>query len=124
MNISSVDNLKEFARKTGREIEFEEKVYPPAPPNNITYHRRTLYIPNGNSYFVCYADSKEMGPQGVFSGVFAPIELPDSFQVVFRKKDILDKINIFRTTHLYKITVYQTKFPNLLSSLCFTPVSQ
>jgi hypothetical protein len=96
MSISSIEKLKEFARKTGRQIEFKENSYPPVPPNNITYHRRTLYIPNGSSYFVCYADSKEMGPQGLFSGVFIPIEMHASFRVVFRKKDILNKINIFQ----------------------------
>lgn len=94
--MNTLENIKDFARKTGREIVFKEQAYPPIPPNNIIYHRRTLYIQNGNSYFVCYADSKEMGPRGLFSGVFIPTSLPKSCQMVFQKKDILDRINFFQ----------------------------
>ena len=102
MSVSSVDRIKEFARKSGREVVYNEQAYPPVPPSNITYHKRTLYIPNGNSYFICFANSKELGPQGVFSGVFIPIDLPNSFQVVFRKKDILDKLNLLQRKKFVK----------------------
>lgn len=95
MSISTIDKLKEFARKSGREIEFKEKSYPPAPPNNVTYHRRMLYIQDGNRFFVCFADSTGMGADALFSGVFIPYQLPRDFQMLARKKDIMDKLNPF-----------------------------
>lgn len=92
---SSVEVLKTFANRTGREFDYTETPYPSAMMSKVTYHRRTVYIPDGNKNFACFADSKEMGPKALFSGVFVPFEAPQSTTIVIRKKDILDKMNPF-----------------------------
>jgi len=92
---STVEALRKFANRTGREFDYTETPYPSAMMHKVTYHRRTIYIPDGNKSFVCFADSKEMGPQALFSGVFVPFEASTSTRVVIRKKDIIDKLNPF-----------------------------
>jgi hypothetical protein len=92
---SSLNSIEDYARKLGSEVHYKEIPYPPTPPNNITYHRRYLYFNDGSTFFVCYADSKELGPQGVYSGVLKNLDIPLSFNAEFRKRDILDKLNIF-----------------------------
>ncbi len=91
--------LQEFAHRTDRDFDYKEVPYPSsAMMSKITYHKRTLVIPensNHTSYFVCFADSKEMGPKALFSGVFMPFDIPKSTSVVIRKKDVLDKLNPF-----------------------------
>jgi len=97
-NQSSLETLKEIAKRTGREAVSSEIPYPSAAIHKVTYHRRTLYFPNNsyeNSYFVCFADSKEFGNHAVFSGVFFPIDIGSSTHMVIKNKDILDKINLF-----------------------------
>lgn len=98
----TISSLKDYARKIGSEVHYKEIPYPPTPPNNVTYHRRYLYFKDGPVYFICYADSKELGPQGVFSGVFKTLDAPLSFNVEFRKKDILDKMNVFPSKKICK----------------------
>jgi len=95
---SSLEILRSFAKRTGRDFNFTETPYPSAALHKVTYHRRTLYIPNDineNSYFVCFGDSKELGTKALFSGVFISADLPVSTSMTARKKDVLDKINPF-----------------------------
>jgi len=92
---STVEVLKTFANRTGREFDYTETPHPSAMMHKVTYHRRTVYIPDGNTNFACFADSKEMGPQALFSGVFIPYEASSSTTIVIRKKDIIDKLNPF-----------------------------
>lgn len=92
---STIEALKTFASRSGREFDYTETPYPSAMMSKITYHRRKIYIPNGKSFYVCFADSKEMGPKALFSGVFMPYETPQSTTIVIRKKDVLDKLNPF-----------------------------
>lgn len=97
-NSSPFDFYKYFAKKTGREINCSEIPYPTVAMHKVTYHRRTLYIPdnsNKSSFFICFADSREMGPKALFSGVFMPLDLRKSTTVFITKKDILDKMNPF-----------------------------
>jgi len=96
------DFYKSFAKKTGREIDFKEQPYPSAIVHKVTYHRRSLYIRNGRSYFICFADSKEMGPQGLYSGVFIPFDAHKGFKMTARKKDVLDRLNPFSNKKLCK----------------------
>jgi len=61
---SAIDICKEFAKDTNRSIEFSEIPYPSSVLHPVTYHRRTLYIPNnieGTSYFLSFSDTKEFG---------------------------------------------------------------
>lgn len=92
---TTINSLEDYARKIGSEVHYQEIPYPPTPPNNITYHRRHLYFKDDTAIYICYADSKELGPQGVFSGVFIPFDVLISFQMEARKKDVLDKLNPF-----------------------------
>ena len=95
---SATTILKEFAKRTDRNFEFTEKPYPSVAMHKVTYHRRMLFIPNNineNSYFVCFGDSKELGPKALFSGVFMHVDLPVSTIMTVRKKDVLDKLNPF-----------------------------
>lgn len=94
--------LKDYARRIGAEVNHKEIPYPPTPPYNVIYHRRYLYFKLGSAFFVCYADSKELGPQGVFSGVFQTLDIPTSFNAEFRKRDILDKLNVFQLKKSFK----------------------
>lgn len=91
---SSIEILKEYASRTNRKIEYDEKIYPNT--YQVIFHRRTLFIPNnesGSSYFVCFQDNREMGEYRQFSGVFIPIEVPVTLEARIRRKDVLDKLN-------------------------------
>jgi hypothetical protein len=99
---TTISLLKNHARRIGSEVNYKEIPYPPTPPTNETYHRRYLYFKYGSAFFVCYADSKELGPQGVFSGVFKILDVPSSFNAEFRKRDILDKLNVFQSKSGFK----------------------
>jgi len=95
---TAIEILVEFAKRTNRQVEFTEKAYPSSALHPVTYHRRTLYIPNNvskTSYFVCFGDSKEFGKHATFSGVFFPVEVPTSTFIEVRKKDFMDKLNPF-----------------------------
>jgi hypothetical protein len=95
---TSIELLNDFARKTNRKVESSEKPYPTAKLHRVTYHRRTLFMPNDvneGSYFVCFGDSREFGNYAVFSGVFTSIDIPSSSRIIVRNKDILDKLNPF-----------------------------
>ena len=100
--LSIIDNLKHFAKSTGCVAEFNEFAYPSTSLHHVIYHRRTLIIPNGNSVFECYSDSKELGHQGLFSGVFVPFDAIASFTMEARKRNILDKINLFSRKKTFK----------------------
>ena len=101
---SSIGILKEFASRTKREVEYTEKPYPSTVIHPVTYHRRTLYIPNNpdkTSYLVCFGDSREFGKYATFSGIFIQCPVPDSVEIEVRHKDILDRFNPFlnKKTH-------------------------
>jgi len=96
---SSIEILKEFASRTGRKLEYTEKPYPSTAIHPVTYHRRTLYMPNndgGTSYFACFGDSREFGKYSTFSGVFIHCPVSASIEIEFRNKDILDRFNPFQ----------------------------
>jgi hypothetical protein len=99
---SSIDILKEFARRTGRDIEFTTRNHDYTIIHAVRYHQRSLYIPNNpdqTSYFICYGDSgapAQIGESVLYSGVFISVDLPKAASIKIRKKDILDKLNIFK----------------------------
>ena len=66
---TAIEILREFAKHSGRKVEFSEKPYPSLPLQPVTCHRRTLYIPNNLneiSYFLCFGDSKEFGDHATY----------------------------------------------------------
>jgi len=99
---SSIDILKEFAKRTGRNVEFSTKNHDYTIMHPVRYHQRSLYIPNNpdqTSFFICYGDSgapSNIGESVLYSGVFIPVDLPGDSIIKIRKKDILDKLNIFK----------------------------
>mgnify|MGYP000491684098 CR=1 FL=1 len=70
--------------------------------HQVRYHQRSLYIPNNpdqTSYFICYGDSggpSNIGENVLYSGIFIPVSFPGDSVIKIRKKDILDKQNIFK----------------------------
>jgi len=100
---SSSEILKEFAKRSGRDVEYTKRPYRKSAEHWVIrrWHQRALYIPNnpkGTTFFVSYADSGSLNlnsEQVLFSGVFIPVNLPIHAKIKMRKKDILDKLNIF-----------------------------
>lgn len=102
---SSIQKLKDFARNSGRRIEFLEQAYPSNALQPITYHRRSLYIPNHdntNTYFVCYYDAKKMYGKDTYSGFFFSLSVSKPTKVLIRKKHFFDRLNLFSGNNTYK----------------------
>ena len=107
---SSSDTLKAFAKKSGRYIEFIKSPYEKSYVHwsSRVWHQRKLYIPNnpkGTSFFVSFADARSVNLNSedvLYSGVFIPILLPSAARITMRKKDILDKLNVFNKKKFLK----------------------
>lgn len=107
---SSSEILKAFADKSRRTIKYikspHEEVYEHWVKR--VWHQRKIYIPNNNSsssFYVSYADSKSVNLNSenvLYSGVFISVNLPLTAKISIRKKDILDKINIFNRNKFLK----------------------
>lgn len=105
---SAIDPIKDYARKTGRELIYKERPYPAVAMQRNIYHRRTLYLKGtlGNTpCFACFADSREFGKYALFSGIFIPVDLPLTSNISIRNKDILDKINPFNKNKQLKTAI-------------------
>lgn len=109
-NNSSSEILKEFARKSGRNIEYLKNPYDEEQNHWVrrVCHHRKIYIPNSTgdiSYFVSFAAARSLNLNSedvLFSGVFIPIQLPAAVNICIQKKDILDKLNIFNKNKFLK----------------------
>jgi len=107
---SSSDILNAFAKKSGRTIEYIKAPYEKSVVHWVSrvWHQRKLYIPNnpmGTSYFVSFADARSVNLNSedvLYSGVFIPIPLPSAARITMRKKDILDKLNVFNKKKVLK----------------------
>jgi hypothetical protein len=98
MEKPAVEELQDFAKRTGRTFHYNEKPLKTGPLVNITYNYRNLYIPNDHresSFYVSRSNPQHFGNYENYSGVFIPINLPMAVNCTIRKKDILDKINPF-----------------------------
>lgn len=99
--ISSLNALKQYAKRTGREIYTEEIPYPKSLLNvyNFQKHRRVAFIPyntNKNIYFVWHNDPYgKLDMRKNFCGIFLilPNRMYGSFEI--RPKFVIDKFNIF-----------------------------
>lgn len=100
---TSYNTLKAFSKKSGRDIEFIKAPHEKSSVHWVSrvWHQRKLYIPNnpkGTSFFVSFADARSVNLNSedvLYSGVFIPIPLPSAARISMRKKDILDKLNVF-----------------------------
>ena len=107
---SSSKILKEFADKTQRSFHYVKSPYEETYEHWVkrVWHQRKIYIPNsskGSSFFVSYADAKSVNlnsENALYSGVFIPVNLPSIAKISIRKKDILDKINVFSKNQFLK----------------------
>lgn len=89
--------LGEFAKSTGRKLEFNEKMYNSSSPNRFPKYRTEVYIPDGlksPGCFVCLYDSfYREGGNSLFSGVCMPVALPLTSTFNIRNKTIVDSWN-------------------------------
>lgn len=91
-----IDILSEFAEHSKRKIFFSEIPYPGTLLHNVTYHKRTIYIPNNSietCYLIGYHDPKKFNENELYFGVFFPLIIPALNVLKIRKRDILDKLN-------------------------------
>jgi len=96
---SAVMVLRDFAKRTNRNIEFDESKYPLSSYRKIERTRSFAYIPNNEQescFFVWLSDPyRVIGEYSVFSGVFIPIASKYKERFYIRKKNILDNLNLF-----------------------------
>ncbi|PKQ60801.1 hypothetical protein BZG02_18195 [Labilibaculum filiforme] len=95
---SSIQNLQDFAKKSGRVIKVSEGAYPSNAMQPIVYHKRLAYMKNNansKTYFACYSDPKNVGGIEHFSGVFFALPVSKDTNIYLRKKFVIDKLNFF-----------------------------
>lgn len=95
---SAMEFYQEFAKKTRRKIFTSESPYPGTIIHPVTFHRKTLLIPNNNeelSFLIGYHDPKNLGENELFFGVFFPLPIQANSKLKIRRKDLLDKLNPF-----------------------------
>lgn len=95
---SSIQKLKDFAKKSDREIEFSEGAYSSNAMQPIVYHKRLVYIknkPNSKTYFACFSDPKKVAGKEYCSGVFFSLPVSQSTKICLRKKFVTDKLSFF-----------------------------
>jgi hypothetical protein len=95
---TTIEELKEFAKKTNRKINFDDKIYVASginPRNLVKEHVIISSSTNDEPYFVNYCDMAAIGDNAMYSGFFFPIEFSSSTLIQVRQKNILDKVNPF-----------------------------
>ncbi|MEI7596774.1 MAG: hypothetical protein WCK02_13570 [Bacteroidota bacterium] len=100
-NKTNIEILSDIATETNRVIEFKEEQYPLSSYSQIPRLRTSVYMPNNaskTSYFVWSCDPYgEIGENTVFCGAFIPISSGITGKINIRKKNIIDKLNIFKS---------------------------
>jgi hypothetical protein len=95
---SANDIIKDFAKKTNRNIEFSHTMYPLSSYRKIERYKTIAYIPNNQDercFFVWLNDPyRVIGEYSSFSGVFIPISSGYKGSFTIRKRNILDNFNI------------------------------
>lgn len=102
---SSIQKLEEFAKRSGRHIETDVKVYPSNALQPVAYHIRNVCIPNNahrSTYFASFSDTRRMDGRATYSGVFFPIDVYKDTNIRVRPKHIIDKLNFFDRNKGYK----------------------
>lgn len=100
-DLSSVDILKNIAKKEGWEFNNEQKVI----NTRYGHTKRRVVIRNYNisdSYFIS-VQSSNFGKYPIYSGVFFPIKVKHNFQLLIRKQNILDKLSFRKNKLRFKI---------------------
>ncbi len=106
--------LKDFARKSGRELIFKEKQYPVSGIRKIPKFRTIAYIPNnseGSSYFVFFNDPyKKIGVPCSFCGAFIPVSIPKNIKASIRKRDFMDNMSFKKNSFKTGTSSFDSKF--------------
>ncbi len=107
---SAIEILKDFAKKSDRQIDFSENNYPIGSgihPRFFSFNHAIISDElDQNRYFVSYSDSKGFGDNAMYSGLFFSIESSQTSTVRIRKKDFLDKLNPFIKKSRFKSPYY------------------
>ncbi len=102
---SGIQELKEFAKKTKRDIDFDENTYTASginPRNLVRQHAIISNSDENEAYFVSYCDMVTIGDSAFYSGLFFSIDMPVSTRIKIRQKNILDKMSLFSKRSEFK----------------------
>lgn len=95
---TAIQELKEFAKKTKRDIDCDDKAYAATGMNPRILVKQHVIISNlaeNEAYFVSYCDMAGNGDSAMYSGFFFPVNFPSSVRVKVRQKNIFDKMKLF-----------------------------
>ncbi|MFT5749299.1 MAG: hypothetical protein ACI93S_000554 [Ancylomarina sp.] len=95
---TAIQELKEFAKKTKRDIDCDDKAYAATGVNPrilVKQHAIISNLAENEAYFVNYCDMAAFGDSAMYSGFFFPVEFPSSTLIKVHQRNILDKMNIF-----------------------------
>jgi len=95
---TGIQELKEFAKKTKRDVDCDENAYVASgirPRTLVKQHAIISNLAENEAYFVNYCDMAAIGDSAMYSGFFFPVEFPSSTLVKVRQKNILDKMKLF-----------------------------
>ncbi len=97
---SSIAFYIDFAKSTGREIEYKEIPYPSNFVERVVYQKRTVLIPmdlEKRDLFLSYYDPKGFSERNFYSGVFSNIDKLNQKRITIKKKYLIHRINIFQS---------------------------
>lgn len=99
MDISALDTLENFAKKTNRSFEKFEDVIPATAMNRLSRSKRWVIINDkeGALYFGYDNSGGGFTHYDFFAGIAFPVNmLMKDFKLKLDAKDVLDRINIFK----------------------------
>jgi hypothetical protein len=102
---TALDELREFAGNTKRKIVTDQIEYPNNLAERITHTRKTVYIQDTvdeSCFLAGFHDPKAFGDKELWFGVFFAFSLPENQSFLVREKDILDKLNPFSGSKVFK----------------------
>jgi len=95
---TAIEELKEFAKRTKREIDYKDEAYVASginPRTLLKQHAILSKLTEDEAYFVNFCDMAHSGDNAMYSGLFFPVDFPASTLVRVRQKNVLDKMNLF-----------------------------
>ncbi|WP_439182259.1 hypothetical protein [Carboxylicivirga taeanensis] len=103
---TNIDKLKDFAKRSGRQIVLKEEQYTLPAYRKIPHFKRTVYIPydeHKQLFYVLFSDYYNgiSGPN-IFCGIYFKTAIPKATQLNFRPKNIIDKLNPFLAAKVLK----------------------
>jgi len=102
---TALDELTEFAGITRRKIIADQIAYPSNLAERITHTRKTVCIQDTvdeSCFLAGYHDPKAFGYNELWFGVFFACSLSEKQSFVIREKDILDRLNPFPGSTVFK----------------------